>query len=685
MSLRHVVAVLFVYFGMQSQALAINCQQVRQLAAVYLKLHFTYKKFDDEISKRTLDMFIRSWDPGKLYFYQADINELKKKYETSVDDTVMAANCGLVDDIVKVFGKRFEERHKEVSRLIDMDHKFNVDEFMELDRKKIEYAQTSEELTERWRQRIKFQLLQLNRNLKDLKKSREKVKKRYTLDIKRHNEETLDKIYSRFLGAFAASLDPHSSYMSPDEHEDSRIQMRLSLEGIGAVLRSEDGFTVIQSIVAGGAASKNGRLKIGDKIIAVGQETGAPVDVVDMDLPDVVKLIRGPGGSKVNLTVTREESGKSRQMDVQIVREKVQLTNSAAKAKFVDVKISKSPNERPMKIAILELPSFYLDFDGQNRKQKDYRSSATDMIEQLNLINKRKADAVVVDLRTNGGGSLTESIKIAGLFFDQGPVVQIKETDGAVVPQLDTDDSTQFSGPLVVLISRQSASASEIFAGAIQDLERGLIVGDDHTYGKGTVQNLTEIGSKLGAVKVTISKFYRPSGSSNQLNGVASDVIIPSLVSELEIGEKYYDYALEWDKINPSKYPKFGQVKPYVETLKKRSSERTKVDPGYVELAKEITEWQKSKDKRTQVSLNEKEDKKSKAEEKEEELEVALGSDNEPRLEDDINMQEAVRIAADYARLLDKKSLEIAEIQGLKPKKKSAKKAAGDKKDPHKK
>lgn len=661
-----------------SQGYALTCQQVRQLTAVYLKLHFSYKKFDDEVSNRTLETFVKTWDPGKLYFYQGDIDEFKKKYSTALDDQVMSANCSAIEDIIKVYGKRFEERHREVAKLVDLDHKFNVKEYLELDRKKIEYAKTSEELTERWRLRIKFQALQLKKTIKDMKLVREKLKKRYQLDIKRHNEETMDQVFDRFLNAFAMSLDPHSDYMSADELEDFRISTRLSLEGIGAVLRSEDGFTVIQSVVPGGAAFRNGKVKVDDKIIAVSQETGAPVDVIDMDLREVVKLIRGPGGTKVKLTIVRGEGAKTSQSVVEITREKVQLTDRTAKAKIVEVAVSKDPKAPLAKVGVLNLPSFYVDFEGQHSKQKNYRSSANDMMEELKRIIT-KVDALVLDLRSNGGGSLTESIKVAGLFFDQGPVVQIKETDGSVYPQADTDKVTEFAGPLVVLISRQSASASEIFAGAIQDYERGLIVGDDHTFGKGTVQNLSDIGAKLGATKVTISKFYRPSGSSTQLKGVESDIVIPSLMTELEVGEKYYDYALEWDKIPATKFEKSSLVKPYVAKLKERSEARTKVDPGFKDLAKEIDEWRKKKDERTRVSLNEDDDKKDDKKNKEEE--IAEGMDfNDPKLEDDIGMQEAVRIAADYSLLIKQKPLDIAEIKNLKPKKKASKKIAENKK-----
>lgn len=661
--LKFTILTFFFSFVTQS-AFALTCAQVRQLAAVYLKFHYSFNHFDDELSSRTLEQYIKSWDPGKLYFYQSDIDQFRSKYSKKIDDQVMAANCEAIDEIVNVYSKRFEERQKAISKLIAAQHDFKIDEYLELDRKKIEFAKDEKELTERWRQRVKFQLLQLKKTLKDnMKEARSKLQKRYKLATKRHQEQSQEEIYARFLNAFASSLDPHSDYMSAEQLEDFRISTRLSLEGIGAVLRSEDGFTVVQSVVPGGAASKTGELKVDDKIIAVSQETGSPVDVIDMDLRDVVKLIRGTGGTKVKLTIVREQKGQSKQLEVTIVREKIQLTDRTAKAETFDVEVEQDGKAKKLKVGVLNLPSFYIDFEGQHSKLQDYRSSARDMQRELEELKKKNTDALVIDLRSNGGGSLTESIKVAGMFFDKGPVVQIKESDDSVYPHSDSDNITFWDGPLVVLISRQSASASEIFAGAIQDYERGLIVGDDHTFGKGTVQNLNDIGAKLGATKVTISKFYRPSGSSTQHKGVESDIEFPSLLKELEVGEKHYDYSLAWDKIKATPFKRFNQVTPYLDTLKSRSSSRIKNDPGYKELMKEIEEWRKNKAESSRVSLSEskQDSEKDKAEELAKEMEAEAGREKIV-LKDDIHLQEAVRVAADYATLLDKKSLGLVKI-----------------------
>ncbi len=591
---------VFWIFG-SFQLYALECVDIRQLTAVFNKVHYQFNVFDDELSSRTLDRFLRSWDPGKLYFYQKDIDDLEKEFSKKLDDLIASGKCNAIDSIVNLYTRRFKERSKKVASIINMKHDFNVDEYLEIDRKKIAFASNEAELDERWRKRIKLQLLQLDESLKDIQKAKDKVAKRYELAEKRLTEETKDNVFSTFLNSFAVALDPHSQYMSADELEDFRIQTRLSLEGIGAVLRSDDGFTVIQSLVPGGAAFKSGKVKVDDKIIAVAQEKGEPVDIIDMDLREVVKLIRGKGGSTVHLTVVRDAAGKTEQMIIPIVREKVQLTDRTAKSLAVEVmtKDVGAKTQRKLKVGVVDLPSFYIDFEGQHAKVDDFRSSAKDLEKEIKKVEASGIDALVVDLRKNGGGSLTESISIAGMFFDKGPVVQIRESDGRVYTQGDDDGKTLYRGPLVVLISRQSASASEIFAGAIQDHKRGLIVGDDHTFGKGTVQNLNDIGGKLGATKITISKFYRPSGSSTQLEGVLSDIVFPSLFSEIEIGEKFYDYALPWDNIQSTGFKTTDRVTPYLPALRTSSSQRIDKDKAFGAVKSEILEFQKNKDKRT--------------------------------------------------------------------------------------
>ncbi len=643
-------------------AWALTCSEVRQLTLLYFKMHFKFDKFSDETSRRTLDNFIKSWDPGKLYFYQSDVDEFNKKFAGKLDDMIgRDMDCSAIDEVMNRYAQRFGERNKFVQKALGEKQDFTIEEYLNVDRKNLTYPKTVEEVNERWRKHIKFQLLTLKPSVENnLDKAREKIKKRYELATKRHNDLTKDRVYGVFLNAFSTALDPHSSYMPVEELEDFRIRTRLSLEGIGATLQSEDGFTRVASLVKGGAAEKGGLLKLNDKIIAVAQDNGEPVDVIDMDLQDVVKKIRGARGTTVKLTVMREESNGTRKLIVPIVREKIQLVDSQASSHIIDVNTIEDGKPKTLKVGVIVLPSFYIDFEGRQKRLKNYRSSSNDTREQLKNLTSKGVDAVILDLRSNGGGGLDESISTAGLFFGSGPVVQVKSSNGETETYSDPDEGTAYDGPLLVMINRHSASASEIFAGAIQDYQRGIIVGDSHTFGKGTVQNLNDLAPKLGAVKVTVQQFYRASGASTQLKGVESDIILPSIIDELEVGEKYYDYALPYEEIKTAKYTKFNRVKPFAAELKKRSDLRVAKDEDFTKVRDEITKFRKNKEERNRVSLKEKKDEKEKDKDKDKEsdLEDALNDSAEFNIKDDFYLQETVRIASDYVQMLGKKKLD---------------------------
>lgn len=631
--------------------MALNCQQVRQLTFYYFKNHFSKNAFDDELSERTLENYIKAWDPGKVYFLNSDVEEFRRNYASNIDDMVKKNDCSVIMSVADRYSKRFQERQVTIAKQIKADHDFSKDEYLVIDRKKLNFAKTTEEVEDRWRKRIKFQLLQLKDTVKSIDKAKEKLEKRYTLARKRHNETTSDDVYSLFLNAFATGLDPHSDYLAAEQLEDFRIKTKLSLEGIGAVLRSEDGFTTIQSLVPGGAAFKTGKVKVDDKIIMVGQADQPPVDVIDMELREVVKLIRGTRGTEVRLTLVREAGGKTQQVVVPIIREKIQLKDQAAKSFVHEVKVN-GKESRDLKIGVIELPSFYMDFEGRQNRVSNFRSSSADMKREIESLNKQGIDGLIVDLRSNGGGSLDESINIAGLFFDKGPVVQIRDPRGRTYVQEDTDGKTFYSGPLVVMINRHSASASEILAGAIQDYQRGIIVGDSHTFGKGTVQNLNDIDERLGAIKVTISKFYRPSGSSTQLKGVEADIVFPSLFDQYDVGEKYYDYALPWEKIPTSKFQNFRQVSSHLKDVSKRSQQRVAKDKKFDDVRKAISEYKENEEERSRVKISESKDDKDKNETDEDE-EVAETDGHD--LSKDIYLQEALRVTADYVQSLNKK------------------------------
>ena len=671
-------------------AKALTCSEVRELSMLYFKLHFAFNTFDDELSRRTVDSFVKAWDPAKLYFLQSDVDEFEQKYNTKLDDQIPAGDCSAIDFIMQRYAQRFEERQKKIYQLIDEKQDFTIDEYLPIDHKKIPWAKTVEEVNDGWRRRIKFQLLSLKQGgVKDEKLAREKMKKRYDLGLKRQNELTKDKVYEIYLNAFATALDPHSSYMPASELEDFRIKTRLSLEGIGASLRSEDGFTIVVSLVKGGAAEKGGLLKTGDKIIAVAQGSEEAVDVIDLDLQEVVKKIRGARGTTVNLSVIRDEASESKKVIVPIVREKIQLVDQQASSKVIELVVNDGGKDQKMKVGVVTLPSFYIDFEGKHKRVKGYRSSSDDTKAELDKMQKVGVDAVVMDLRSNGGGSLEESINVAGLFYGEGPVVQVKTQSGKIDAYADQDPKTYYKGPLLVIINRNSASASEIFAGAIQDYGRGLIVGDSHTFGKGSVQNLNDVAAKLGAIKVTVNKFYRASGASTQLDGVASDIRLPSLVDEFEIGEKYYDFAMPFDTIRGVPHQDFNMVKPYTPQLAQLSEKRVMAAKGFKEVVEEIKKFRENTDERSRVSLKEKKDDpadKGKDKKAAKKADPEAEDAQELALENDIYLQESLYIASDYVQLIKGKKqpgeARIPELVALEAKKAAEAKIAESAKKP---
>ena len=658
------IAQLFVF----DKGFSLACRDVNHMTRFFLRAHYSIHEFNQEISERTVQNFIKRWDPGKVYFLKKDIDKFTTNAYSNIPKMIQKSDCSLIDVLFSLYSKRFKERKKLITELIVKKHDFKKDEFLTINRKKMSYAIDEKEIRERWRKRIKFQHLQLKKTINDENKIRKKLSKRYQLVFKKHQDLTTEDVYGAFMDAFANALDPHTDYYSPSELEEFRISTRLSLEGIGALLRSEDGVTSIQSLVPGGAAQKTGKVKVGDKIVAVGQAKGTPVDVIDMDLKDVVSYIRGPGGSEVRLYLKRAE----KELVVPIIREKIQLADREAKSDVFSASVEVSKSKKKIyKIGVIELPSFYMDFEGRQANKENFKSSSRDMEAEIQKLKKLKVDAIVVDLRSNGGGSLDESINVAGLFVGKGPVVQIKGAQ--TKPYVSSYDRKKiYSGPLVVMIDKQSASASEIFAGAIKDYHRGIIVGDSHTFGKGTVQNLNDLDRRLGAVKVTISKFYRPSGKSTQLRGVASDIIFPSITDAYEIGEKFYDFPIQWEKVKAAKFDQFNLVDSSLDVVRSASNKRIKKNKDFLEIRKIINKFQKEKEDRLKVSLK-LEEKKNKEDNEDEKDAADPYGDLKSNFKNDIYMQETVKIATDYARNLKKQKL--LNIKLLDLKEQSSKKA----------
>ncbi|HEX3871797.1 MAG TPA: carboxy terminal-processing peptidase [Pirellulales bacterium] len=655
----------------------------RQVALAVVELmrreHLTGHPLDNEIAGRCVTLFVKMLDPRKLYFYQDDVDQFKAD-EAALVGQARRGDISLGYKIFKTFLQRLDERVKFAEEFVNTPQDFTIDEEMVIDPEVAKYAKTPAEARELWRKNIKYELLALKAadeaKKADQEKEKDKAEKdkdadtfaeppidpkqrltrRYSSFAKQMHQIDHDELLEMFLTSLTTSYDPHSTYMSAKSLENFEIQMRLNLDGIGAQLQWKDGYTVVNKVIAGGAAAKDGRLKAEDKVVGVGQGTdGEMVDVVDMKLSDVVEMIRGKRGTVVRLEV--QPRGKSERKIYAITRAEVQLHEQEARSKIIE----ESRDGRVYKIGVIDLPSFYMDMEAARRNMPDYKSTTKDVKRLLKDFNQQHVDAVVLDLRRNGGGSLTEAINLTGLFIDEGPIVQVKDKDGRQQQYNDLEKGTDWSGPLVVLTSKLSASASEIFAGAIQDYRRGLIVGDKSTHGKGTVQSLMDLGRQLfqvpnspplGALKITMQQFYRPNGDSTQNRGVNADVVLPSLTNELDIGEADLDYALPFDRIDAVRYDRLNMVdKPTVARLDELSKQRQKSSDDFHRVLRNIASYHEQKAKKT-VTLNEKKFLAERAElnaerEQDKELDDLDNADSEV-VKRTFYFNEALNITLDY-------------------------------------
>jgi carboxyl-terminal processing protease len=670
------------------------------------KRHMSQMEVDDEISRRTMDMFLKTLDPMKLYFLQSDVDKFASE-RTKIDDYVKQGDISVAYRIFDVFLDRVKERTAVAQKFVDQKFDYTTDETMARDPKKIEWAKSREEMDERWRKRVKYDLLLLTTDDDKTKPEEaiEKLHKRYRSIDQRWNQTSDDELMEIFLTSFTMSFDPHSSYMSPDSLENFAIQMRLELDGIGASLESKYGETVVRHIVPGGAADKDGRLKVDDVITGVGQgNEGELLDITDMKLNDVVMKIRGKPGTVVRLEV--KKAGGAGMATYDITRARIELKDSEARSTMLergphgevvgeqkvpitedaskddsnksasnDSKDAKQESatsrviEQPkadgsvFRIGVIDLPSFYMDMEGRRNGKDDYRSAVRDVRRLLEELKEKKVDMVVVDLRFNGGGSLPESVEMTGLFIDQGPGVQVKGPDGRVIPHVDDKPGAVWGGPLVVLINKFSASASEIFAGAIQDYGRGIIVGDHSTHGKGTVQELEELGRivnqlnppNYGALKMTIQQFYRPGGDSTQNRGVVSDIELPSQVSHWDIGESDLDYALKFDSVHPLPHQNYPDASASViKELRDRSAARVAKSDYFKGEEKRIERYLQRKD--DPITLNKEkflaEKKELNTEKEQEDLFDDLQTNDRPVFPKTPYNDEVVAIALDYLELL---------------------------------
>ena len=627
-----------------------------ELLRLLSREHISRRPFDNELASRAVDLFLQMLDPWKLYFYEKDVQTFRE-VAPRLPEALARGDLAFPYQVYRVMIARVDERAALAEQLLQIEHDFTVDEEMIRDRKAQTYPRNEEEARERWRQRVKYELLTLKAEGTEGEAAREKLSRRYRTFAKRMHQMDDEELLEMFLTAVCNAYDPHSSYMSPSTLENFEITMRLNLEGIGASLQWEDGYTVVRELVPGGAAARDGRLKLGDRIIGVGQGlTGEIEDVVDMRLTDVVKRIRGPKGTIVRLKVVSPDNPEPR--IIEITRDRIELREGEAQAEIFEV--GQRPDGQPFRIGLIDLPSFYMDMEGARQGIPDYKSTTRDVARILMDFNNAGVDAVVLDLRRNGGGSLQEALALTGLFIEEGPLLQVKDAAGRVQPYYDTDGRALWKGPLVVVVSKFSASASEILAGAVQDYRRGLVVGDPATHGKGTVQSLVELGQlispllplKMGAAKITVQKFYRPSGDSTQNRGVESDIRLPSLTAHLDVAESDLEYALEFDRVPPLEFRQYDMVNPaIIAELARRSAERVKNSPEFQRDMQRIERYLERKAQK-KISLNEEkfmaERRQLDAEKEEEDLLQSMEETHRRKIKRDHYLNEVLNITADY-------------------------------------
>tara|TARA_B100001059_G_scaffold236789_1_gene290392 strand:- start:5575 stop:7839 length:2265 start_codon:yes stop_codon:yes gene_type:complete len=567
--------------------------------------HYSGITFDDNFSSVIFDKYLDNLDGSKLYLLKSDIDEIAV-YRYRLDDSLKAGSVEPGFEIYNIYYKRLLERliyavNRVENHIDDMD--FSVEEYIVIDREEEPFANSISEADEIWRKRVKNSVLSLRIAGDSNDEIKEKLSKRYRNQLTQVMKTNSKDIFQAYLATVASSVDPHTSYFSPRDSENFNMGLSLSLQGIGAQLTSEDEYTKVVELIKGGPAERGEELQAGDRIISIGQDDdGDLVDVVGMRLDDVVSKIRGEKGTTVRLNVipvnaTGEESAKT----ISIVRDTVKLEDQSAKKEVLELSYEGSD----YRIGVIALPTFYFDFEAAARGEKDYKSSTRDVKVLLEELKEEGVDAVVVDLRNDGGGSLQEANQLVGLFIESGPTVQIKYSgsrNGFTRSYGDNDPEVTYDGPLAVLVNRTSASASEIFAGAIQDYQRGLVLGGQ-TFGKGTVQEI--IGMEYGQVKLTRSKFYRISGESTQHRGVIPDIAFPDFYDAYDdIGESSLDGALPWDTVRPVEYRRYNPIDEILPTLKVKHEARASSSPDFKYLQDQITRTKRSRE-REKISLNE--------------------------------------------------------------------------------
>ena len=562
--------------------------------------HYLQKDLDDTISSEVFDKYLELLDGLRVFFLASDIESIEK-YRHSLDDALKRGNLKPAFEIFNLYQVRLAERFEFLLGLLESGvdgFDFTGEDWVETDREHAAWPVGRDEADALWRKRLKAAVLNMKLNGKELPEIQELLTKRYRNRLKQTRQTKSEDAFQVYVNAFASTYDPHTQYFSPRTSQNFNINMSLSLEGIGAVLRSEDEYTSIVRLVTAGPADKSGQLNPGDRIVSVAQgENGPLIDVVGWRLDDVVELIRGPKGSTVRLEVMPDNAETKGTAVVQIVRNTVKLEDQAAQKKLLTL----NRGGRGFRVGVVEIPTFYVDFKAVQQGESGYKSTTRDVRRLIEELKAEGMDALVVDLRNNGGGSLQEADSLTGLFIKSGPTVQVRSAKRRTSVYSDSDDAAVWDGPLAVMVNRLSASASEIFAGAIQDYGRGVIIGSQ-TFGKGTVQTLIPLNR--GQLKVTAAKFYRVSGRSTQHRGIIPDIAFPELYDVHRIGESSLDDAMPWDRIKPAAIVGHNKVQPLISDLRARHSERAAVDPEFAFLQALATRSRENAE-RTRLSLNE--------------------------------------------------------------------------------
>ncbi len=608
--------------GNPFKGLVLSCKHIYPIQKSYLNRHINYRKLTKNLEAKTVDKFIESLDPSKVYLLKSDVDKIKKDMK-NIFAKLDRGECKAIEQARKTYEMRVKERVKFVKAHLSKGFKFDKKTELILDSDKRKFAKKLKDAEAYHKKYLQFQVGNYVSTDEPMKEAKEKVAKNYDRLLKKVNNFRKDDLWTSYLNAFSRSLDPHSSYFSKEMLEDFQISMSLSLEGIGATLSSKDGFTVIEQLVPGGAAFRSSKLKPKDKIIGVAQgKTGAFQNVIEMELRDVVRKIRGKKGTVVRLSVLRKAAKKNERFTVELIRDKINLEEDAASITYIDRNIGgkkvkgKMEGGKNYKVGLINLPSFYAD------GTKKGRSAAKDIKKLIKEAKKKKVSGLVLDLSQNGGGSLDDAVSIAGLFFKVGNVVKqsSRDPDQGEIELADDDKDVDWTGPLVVLTSKVSASASEIVSGTLKDYKRAIIVGGKKTFGKGTVQSVERLYPGLGALKTTVGMFYTAGGASTQHVGVSADIILPSNYDVAEIGEDTLDFSLPPKKIKPfltqdayvrSGKNKWNQVdQALISQLKTKSTKRVNTDKDFQKIIKELDKAKK-KSKMIKVSeLFEDKDKK---------------------------------------------------------------------------